>query len=112
MIYGEHKLFIKFNVLVETKRLSVYTLNPKRTDRLELIKTLSDKGFNSVKISEYLNEQNLKSPKGHPYYPKLIWVTLKKYLRRLDRLKSSTKIISVSETLCVRPIKKLTKPKI
>jgi hypothetical protein len=62
MIYGEHKLFIKFNVIIETERLSVYTLNPKRTDRLELIKTLSDKGFNSVKISEYLNERNLQSP--------------------------------------------------
>ena len=96
MTYGEHKLFIKFNVLVETKRLSVYTLNPKQTDRLELIKTLSDKGFNSVKISDYLNEQNLKSPKGHPYYPKLIWVTLEKYRKILER-NSPYKIIQTND---------------
>ena len=104
MIYGEHKLFIKFNVVVETKRLSVYTLNPKRTDRLELIKTLSDKGFNSVKISDYLNERNLKSPKGHPYYPKLIWVTLKKYRKILER-NSSYKIIQTNDQFMLQQIK-------
>jgi hypothetical protein len=105
MIYGEHKLFIRFNVMIETQRLSVFTLNPIRTERLRLMKSLSDKGLNTKQISDYLNFKGYKTPKGHLYYPKLVWVTLKKYQRRLDRLQSSTKIISVSEKLYLRPLK-------
>lgn len=111
MIYGEHKLFIRFNVVIETQRLSVFTLNPIRTERLELMKSLKDRGLNSKQISNYLNFKGYKTPKGHLYYPKLVWVTLKKYQKRLDRLKSSTKIVSVSEKLYLRPIRYLTKPK-
>ncbi len=107
MIYGEHKLFIRFNVIIETQRLSVFTLNPIRTERLGLMKSLSDKGLNSKQISDYLNFKGYKTPKGHRYYPKLVWVTLKKYQRRLDRLQSSTKIISVSEKLYLRPLKNI-----
>ena len=103
-IYGKHyKLYIRFNVIIETQRLSVFTLNPIRTERLRLMKSLSDKGLNSKQISDYLNFKGYKTPKGHLYYPKLVWVTLKKYQRRLDRLQSSTKIISVSEKLYLRP---------
>ena len=112
MIYGEHKLFIRFNVIIETQRLSVFTLNPIRTERLRLMKSLSDKGLNSKQISDYLNFKGYKTPKGHLYYPKLVWVTLKKYQRRLDRLQSSTKIISVSEKLYLRPLKKYLKDKV
>ena len=105
-IYGSHyKLFIRFNVIIETQRLSVFTLNPIRTERLRLMKSLSDKGLNSKQISDYLNFKGYKTPKGHLYYPKLVWVTLKKYQRRLDRLQSSTKIICVSEKLYLRPLK-------
>ena len=107
MIYGEHKLFLRFNVVIETQRLSVFTLNPIRTERLRLMKSLSDKGLNTKQISDYLNFKGYKTPKGHLYYPKLVWVTLKKYQRRLDRLQSSTKIISVSEKLYLRPLKNI-----
>jgi hypothetical protein len=44
MIYGEHKLFIRFNVVIETQRLSVFTLNPIRTERLEPMKSLKERG--------------------------------------------------------------------
>lgn len=71
------------------------------------MKSLSDKGLNSKQISDYLNFKGYKTPKGHLYYPKLVWVTLKKYQRRLDRLQSSTKIISVSEKLYLRPLKNI-----
>ena len=41
------------------------------------MKSLSDKGLNSKQISDYLNFKGYKTPKGHLYYPKLVWVTLK-----------------------------------
>ena len=44
----------------------------------------------------------MKSPRGHYFTPKLVWVTLDKYRRRLRRL-GSFKIVHKSENLCVFP---------
>ena len=71
------------------------------------MKSLNDKGLSSRQISDYLNFKGYKTPSGHLFYLKLIWVTLKKYQRRLDRLHSSTKIISVSEKLYLSPFKNI-----
>jgi hypothetical protein len=46
----------------------------------------------------------IKTPKGKDYYPKLIWVTLKKYRKRLDRY-SAYKVVRSSEELILQPIK-------
>ena len=99
-IYGNYKIFIKYHVIIETKRLSVFNLNPIRENRLKLIKSLNDQGKSSVEISDYLNSNNMKSPRGHQYTPKLIWVTLDKYKKRLKRV-DSYKIVHQSEELCV-----------
>ena len=42
----------------------------------------------------------MKSPRGHQYTPKLIWVTFDKYKKRLKRV-DSYKIVHQSEELCV-----------
>ena len=99
-IYGNYDLFIKYRVVVETKKLSIFDLGPKRENRLKLIKSLSDKGKSSVEISDYLNRSNLKSPRGHQYTPKLVWMTLHKYKKRLKRF-DSYKIVHKSEELCI-----------
>ena len=101
-IYGNYKLFIKFRVIIETQKLSVFNLNPVRENRLKLIKSLSDQGNSSVEICDYLNSNNMKSPRGHYYTPKLVRVTLDKYRKRLRRL-GSFKIVHKSENLCVFP---------
>jgi len=75
-------------------------LEQKRSDRLELIKSMSDKGMSDKDISEYFNSNNIRSPKGCLYSPKLIWVTLKKYNKRLSRLKDF-RIVHSEENLCV-----------
>ena len=85
-------------------------LDHNRVRRLELIKTLSDEGMSNKEISEFLNSMGIKTPKGKDYYPKLIWVTLKKYRKRLER-NSPYKIISNKEDLILQPIKIITKPK-
>ena len=38
IIYGNYKLFINYNVIVETKSLSVFNICPKRKLKLKLIK--------------------------------------------------------------------------
>ena len=84
-------------------------LDRQRVLRLELIKTLSDKGMGNKEISEFLNSLGLKTPKGKDYYPNLIWVTLKKYRKRLERY-SPYKVIENNEELYLQPIRIITKP--
>ena len=107
MIYGDHRLFIQFNTILELNNTSLITLNPQRTERLELIKSLSDSGMSNVQISDHLNSKGLKTPKGKDYYPKLICVTLKKYNNRLERSRSY-KVIRVVERLVVQKLKIIT----
>ena len=59
--------------------------------------------MSNVEISDYLNSMDLKTPKGKDYYPKLIWVTLKKYNKRLERSRSF-KAIWVVERLVVQKL--------
>lgn len=110
IIYGNYRLFIQYNTIIETSQTSLIGLDHKRVLRLELIKTLSDDGMTNREISEFLNSMGVKTPKGKDYYPKLIWVTLKKYRKRLER-NSPYKIISNKEDLILQPIKIITKPK-
>ena len=79
-------------------------LDRQRVLRLELIKTLSDKGMSNRDISNFLNSMGIKTPKGKDYYPNLIWVTLKKYRKRLERY-SPYKVVRSSEKLVIQPIK-------
>ena len=85
-------------------------MNDDRLDRLNLIKQLSDRGMSTKEITEYLNQHNIKTPKGLTYYPKLVWVTLFKYKRRLQREFNDERINS-TESLVVRS-RKLLKSKV
>ena len=86
MTYGDdYKLYVHFTVELTTNRLGIFRLNDDRLDRLKLIKHLLDSGMSNKEITEYLNRHNIKTPKGLAYYPKLVWVTLSKYKRRLQR---------------------------
>lgn len=62
--------------------------------------TLSNDGYSSKEISEYLNSQNIKTPKGLEYYPKLVWVSLFKYRRRQQRYQTDD-LVRLVETLVV-----------
>ena len=103
-IYGNYRLFIQYNTLIETSQTSLIGLNHNRVRRLDLIKNLSDKGMSNREISDFLNSMGIKTPKGKDYYPNLIWVTLKKYRKRLER-KNSYKIIRTGEKLMLQKIK-------
>ena len=107
IIYGNYRLYIRFNVLIETKQLSVKKLNPKRNFKLNLIKSLSDIGWETKRISNFLNNSNLKTFSGLEWTPKLVYMNRKKYFKRLKRLKDY-KIIKVKEHLIIRSLKILS----
>ena len=77
-IYGSYQLYIKFEVLIETKKLSVKKLNPKREFKLKIIKSLSDLNWETKRISEFLNRSKIKTFKGFKWTPKLIYMNRQK----------------------------------
>ena len=111
IIYGSYRLFIEYNTLIETSSTSIIGIGQNKEERLEFIKSLSDKGMSNREITDYLNSNGYKTPNGNTYYPNLIWGTLKKYKKRLDR-KIDYKVLSNTERLLVQPIQTITKPKI
>ena len=109
MTYGDdYKLYVHFTVELTTNRLGIFRLNDDRLDRLKLIKQLSDSGMSTKEITDYLNQHNIKTPKGLTYYPKLVWMTLFKYKRRLRRY-TNDEIQRVTESLVVQYWRKYKK---
>ena len=104
--YSEYKLFVNFNVLIESNRLGVFRIRNERLKRLQLIYSLYKKGLCNKEISEYLNNKNFKTFRTNNIYtPKLIWMTLKKYKIRLLRNKDN--IIQIKECLYFTPLNEM-----
>ena len=102
IIYSDQKLFVNFNVKIETNRLGVFRVRNERLKGLELIYHLHKKGLSNKEISEYLNNKNLKTFRTNDIYtPKLIWMALKKYNIRL--LRKNDNILQIRESLYVKP---------
>lgn len=78
-----------------TRSLSLNVLPDGRMERLELIASLYERGWNSIEIANHLNEQGMLTPSGMAYYPKLVWVTHNKFMRRTTRRQLSRFKISV-----------------
>jgi hypothetical protein len=103
-IYGSYRLYVKFQVIIETKQLSVKKVNPQREFKLKLIKSLSDVGWDTKRISNFLNNNKIKTFNGLRWTPKLVYMNRQKYLKRLKILKDY-KIIHVKENLVIRSVK-------
>ena len=100
--YSDYKLFVNFNVTINTNKLSVFRIRNERLKRLEFIYSLYKKGLSNKEISEYLNNKNLKTFRTNDIYtPKLILMTLKKYNIRL--LRKNENILQIRESLYVKP---------
>ena len=98
-------LSIDFIVEIQSSSLSVFSLNKDRVDRLEFIKSLSDDGWSNRDICNYFNNNNILTPKGRVYTPQNIWMTLKKYQKRLDR-ESDYKIVDIKEEVSLISLNK------
>ena len=82
-------------------------MEQNRLFRLDLMKSLSDKGFSNREITDYLNDRNIRTIRtNNQYTPKDVWVGLKKYRKRLSQ-KETYKILYKSENLCVIPIREI-----
>ena len=71
-----------FDVELTTTALSVSVLSQGQQERHDLIQKLHNEGLRDADIADYLNERNIKTPKGKQYYRELVSVTRKKVLKR------------------------------
>ena len=75
-----------FEVNCRSQKLGITGLSEDRTQRLELMLLLQEKyKMNSVQISDFLNSNNIKTPRNKIYNYKIVWGSIKKYKKRLDR---------------------------
>jgi hypothetical protein len=72
-------------MVIRTKVLSQVRLNVQREERLDKLLRLRLMGWSDRQIADCLNGLGNVSPNGKPYTGKLIWVTLKKYIARMER---------------------------
>ena len=93
------KITYSFEVIYKTKKLGVFRLSEPRTERLELMLFLQEKyQMNCVEISDFLNSNNIKTPRNKIYNHKIVWGSIKKYRSRLNRYNLDT-IERVKETI-------------
>ncbi len=64
-------------------------------------------GWGTKQISDFLNDNNIKTFNGLKWTPKLVYMNRQKYLKRLKR-SEDYKIINVKEQLVVRSVKILS----
>lgn len=85
----------------------MFSLNPKRKQRLELIYDLYLQGWSNKQISDYLNSKSLKTIRTRKQYTtKLIWMTIHKYKNRLFR--KYDRILRIKESINVSlPLEKI-----
>ena len=91
------------SISVETRTLSYFTISKFRESRKDKILELQTLGLNTVEIAKEMNRLGLKSPRGRPYTPKLIWVTIKKWRLREERMKDCRVTINSIEPVITIP---------
>jgi hypothetical protein len=85
-----NEIFLQYQLVITTNSTSQIHLNMVSVEKCEKMLKLKEMGLNSVEISNYLNSNGIQTPTGKSYSPKLVWVTLSKYEKRLLRDKHST----------------------
>ena len=104
----DYKFYFRFQVIIQTNKLGVFRIGNERLKRLDLIYNLHKNGLNNKEICEYLSLKKLKTFRTQKEYtPKLIWGTIQKYKKRLQRNKDQ--ILFIRESLYVEKFWKDTK---
>ena len=79
-------------------------MSKSRIQRLELMLLLQEKyQMNLVEISDFLNSNNIRTPHNKTYNYKIVWCSIMKYKRRLNRL-NNDKIIDVKERVFIEKL--------
>ena len=96
----DYKFYFRFQIKIQTNKLGVFRIGNERLRRLDLIYNLHKNGLTNKEICECLSLRKLKTFRTQQEYtPKLIWGTIQKYKKRLQRNKD--KILLIRESLCV-----------
>ncbi len=73
---------LSFEVEITSKSPSISVIPKDRLGRLILIKKLHSDGLSDRQIADYLNSNNIKTPKQKSYYSELVFVTRSKFEKR------------------------------
>ena len=104
----EYKFYFRFQIVIQTNKLGVFRIGNERLKRLDLIYNLHKKGLTNKEICEHLSSNKLKTIRTKKEYtPKLVWGTIQKYKKRLQRNKD--KILFIKESLYVEKLWKKNK---
>ena len=77
-------MIYSFEVNCRSQKLGITGLSEDRTQRLELMLLLQEKyKMNGVQISNFLNSNNIKTPRDKVYNHKIVWGSIKKYTDQL-----------------------------
>ena len=96
----DYKFYFRFQVIIQTNKLGTFRIGNERLKRLELIYNLHKNGLSNKQICKYLSLKKLKTFRTQKEYtPKLIWGTIQKYKKRLQR--NNDKILFIRESLYV-----------
>jgi hypothetical protein len=88
-----------FEVKCKSQKLGIIQFNKVSENKLKLMLLLSEKyRWDNRKITDFFNSNNIKTPTNMRYNVKLVWSSIKKYKRRLNRFNLDT-IESVREFL-------------
>jgi len=88
MLSSESRIRCRFDVTLTTKSLGLSDIPDGNQYRHRLILDLHSKGYTDTEISNYLNGNNILTPKGKLYYFNLVSVTRRKL--RLREIKKTT----------------------
>ena len=92
---------------MKSNNLGLFRIGNDRLLRLGLIKYLNKNRYSNREISDFLNISNIRNIRINPLYtPKDVFMSLKKYNQRLNRIKNN-QILSIRESLLVNHFPKL-----
>lgn len=94
-------LQFEFIIEIETKALSMVLLNDDRFRRLDMMLGMEMDGWSNVEIRDYFNNNNIFTPKGKRYSTNNVYMTLKKYKKRLERMKDY-RVVDIEERLVLK----------
>ena len=101
----EYKFYFRFQIVIQTNKLGVFRIGNERLKKLDLIYNLHKNSLTNKEICEYLLLRKLKTFRTKKEYtPKLIWGTIQKYKKRLQRNKD--KRLFIRESLYVEKFRK------
>lgn len=91
------------SISIETRKLNYWTFSELRHSRKDKILELQSQGLDTTQIANEMNRLGLKSPRGRPYTGKLVWVTIKKWRERDERMNDCRITINSIEPVVTIP---------